>query len=110
MNDAWKTVSCARCGADAGKPCRGEFGEPSPVPCMARIRRGREESDFWRFIDDRLADPTCSMTEQELLDSIAQPGWTGRRARPPRNVVPMPAPPSDFRRAAAGDRDDDEAA
>lgn len=99
------TIACPRCGAPAGAECRRD-GEANTAPHQARIRRAREEADFWSWVDERLADPTCSLTEQELLDSIALPGWSGRKARTaqPRRVIPMPV--RDGKLAAAGDYDD----
>lgn len=46
----------------------------------------RYDADFWGWVDSRMQDPdTAGMTEQQFLDGIKQPGYTGRRARVPAN-------------------------
>lgn len=99
-------VTCPVCGAGRGVPCIfGHRGKARAQQHPRRISRAMEEKDFWNWVDERLADPTCSMTEQELLDSISLPGWTGRKARnSSARVVQMPA--RDFKMAAAGDGDE----
>ena len=40
------------------------------------------EQHFWAWIDERLADPeNAGMTEQQILDTVKVPGYTGRKAR-----------------------------
>jgi hypothetical protein len=43
-------------------------------------RRQADIDHFWRWIDEQLAD-NPAMSEQELLDSIKVPGYTGIKAR-----------------------------
>lgn len=102
----WKSLPCYRCGADAGYECRGTAGVLREQPHPDRLRRGREEADFWGWVDEQLTLPQNNgLSEQQILDRVAVPGYTGRKARAnvPR-VVRMPV--RDFRRAAAGDGDE----
>jgi len=41
------------------------------------------ESRFWQYIDDEIAQ--TGKTEQEILDSIKVPGYTGLKARTRRH-------------------------
>ena len=92
------------CGADAGSYCRGEYGQRALGPHNVRLRHGREEADFWIWVDRRLSEPdTVGMTEQQFLDIIRTPGWIGRKARTVQNVSSMPQ--RDFRMAAANDNE-----
>jgi hypothetical protein len=45
-------------------------------------RNAQWEREFWEWVDQRLHDPdTQGMTEQQFLDTINRPGYTGRKAR-----------------------------
>lgn len=84
----------------AGEPRRdGDPAFPSLGSIKSRVlevrverRRARHtqvtlsqyERDFWDWVDSRLQDPdTVGMTEQQFLDTINRPGYTGRKARNP---------------------------
>lgn len=42
----------------------------------------RYDSYFWEWVDSRLQDPDIvGMTEQQFLDTVKMPGWTGMKAR-----------------------------
>jgi hypothetical protein len=102
-------VTCPRCGAGPGAPCAvGSKGKLRSVQHPARIGRALDERAFWRWIDERLSYPeNAHLTEQQFLDSIRLPGWTGRKARtksPAPRVIEMLV--HDHKRAAAGDIDD----
>lgn len=97
----WMAVACPTCGTAEGAECCRD-GATCPDPHGKRVQRAREEADFWAWVDDRIR--ATGQSEQSILDSIRQPGWTGRRARssvPARRVIPMPPP--DRKMAAAGD-------
>jgi hypothetical protein len=70
----------------------------------AERQSANDEADFWAWVDRRLEDAdTAGMSEQQFLDSVKQPGWTGRKARtnlPSGNVVSMP--PRDRKTPGAG--------
>jgi len=41
------------------------------------------EQSFWQWVDDRMSEPAnAGKSEQEFLDSVKTPGYTGRKARP----------------------------
>lgn len=43
---------------------------------------GEMDRQFWEWVDCRLLDAdTVSMSEQQFLDTVKIPGWTGRKAR-----------------------------
>lgn len=102
-------VTCPTCGAGPGAACLiGHRGKARDVQHPRRISRVMEERDFWDWVDRRLSDPDCAgLTEQQFLDRISLPGWTGRKARN-RSAAPNSAcmPIRDFRMAAAGDSDE----
>jgi hypothetical protein len=101
-------VPCTKCDAPPGSGCRALDGVSRGSFHAVRIRRALEDSEFWAWIDERLADPAnVGLTEQEFLNRINKPGWNNIKARKHglvRNVVPMPV--RDFKKAAAGDSDE----
>jgi hypothetical protein len=104
-NTSIMAVSCPKCGAAPNSPCTDRHGVASNGSHFARSRRAAEERDFWDYIDDQIR--TTDRTEQEILDSISLPGWTGRKARtgaPASRVLSMPL--RDRKMDAAGDFDD----
>lgn len=99
-------VTCPTCGAAPGTPClKGNRGKQR-ADHPRRVQRAGEEVDFWNWVDDRVR--MSGRSEQEVLDSIRLPGWTGRKARTriPAAVIEMPVRMYDRRRASAGDFDD----
>ncbi len=44
-----------------------------------QIMRQQDEADFWKWVAERVAD--TGHTEQQILDSVTAPGYTGRKAR-----------------------------
>jgi hypothetical protein len=46
----------------------------------AQAQRAEWEAGFWKWVEERLAE-NPGMTEQQVLDSIKTPGYTGRKAR-----------------------------
>lgn len=100
-------ITCPSCGAGPGAPCmKGSRGQVLATQHPSRIGRAIEDRDFWRYVDEELRK-NPGLSEQEFLDKIRMPGWTGRKARtaPAPRVVPMP-PARDGKKAAAGDYDD----
>jgi hypothetical protein len=102
-------VTCPRCGAGPGAPCViGSRGKIIATYHSQRIGRLIDERNFYRWVDEQLALPkNRRFSEQEFLDTIKRPGWTGMKAGtnpPARKVFQMPL--RDFGKAAAGDSDE----
>jgi hypothetical protein len=86
--NVWINLQCDQCGAEPGSDCRGLHGAKRETPHRARVKRGFEERDFWRWVDTRMTEPdTAGMTEQQFLDTVTRPGWRGMKARtaPPQS-------------------------
>ena len=59
---------------------------------MLKRTQGKQtmEAACWAWVDRRLAEPdTAGLTEQEFLDTVRTPGWTGMKAR--TKAAPLPA-------------------
>ncbi len=44
-----------------------------------KLLRDQDEADFWNWVARRIGD--TGQTEQQILDSVTAPGYTGRKAR-----------------------------
>jgi hypothetical protein len=58
------------------------------------------ERYFWQHVEARMKEE--GLSEQQVLDTIKTPGWTGRRARIRREAVYHATPALDRKMAAAG--------
>jgi hypothetical protein len=64
------------------------------------------EHNFWCWVDWRLSQPDMAgMTEQQFLDTVKRPGWTGMKARPAQANKVVPLGGQDRMMAAANDLD-----
>jgi hypothetical protein len=57
-----------------------EISKAAAAERAGKKQREEWEVGFWLFVDEQLAE-NPEMSEQEFLDSIKMPGYTGRKAR-----------------------------